>query len=213
MKRLMPRVNDIAFYAFSQAADYLNQGAVLIRKQPFYVAITRYFADDVRSQVGNGEVEVAWDRYRGGLEIHDGARRQRRSAPRSGPACNLRIQHLIAMRMSVAIRLRHDQNKDPLDVHTLAMRLKGMGYGALAAGADEDPGLEGDPAFPARGRGAESRHGAAVCVGPFDASARTPEASMAEARARRLSRPGAQGACQGRPPLRQRARSRASIWR
>jgi hypothetical protein len=46
MKRLMPRVNDIAFYAFSQAADYLAQGAVLIRQKPFYVAITRYFADD-----------------------------------------------------------------------------------------------------------------------------------------------------------------------
>jgi hypothetical protein len=63
MKRLMPRVNDIAFYAFSQAADYLQQGAVRVRKQPFYVAITRYFADETRSQVGNGEVEVAWDRY------------------------------------------------------------------------------------------------------------------------------------------------------
>jgi hypothetical protein len=63
MKRLMPRVNDIAFYAFSQAADYLNQGAVLIRQRPFYVAITSYFADETRSQVGNGEVEIAWDRY------------------------------------------------------------------------------------------------------------------------------------------------------
>ena len=30
--------------------------------------------------------------------------------------------------MSVAIRLRHAQGKDPLDVHTLAMRMKGMGY-------------------------------------------------------------------------------------
>jgi hypothetical protein len=37
-------------------------------------------------------------------------------------SADLRIQHLIAVRMSVAIRLRHAQGKDPPDVHTPAMR-------------------------------------------------------------------------------------------
>jgi glycosyltransferase involved in cell wall biosynthesis len=171
MKRLMPRVNDIAFYAFSQAADYLNQGAVLIRKQPFYVAITRYFADDVRSQVGNGEVEVAWDRYRGGLEYMM-ARAGNAIGAEERAGLHLRIQHLIAVRMSVAIRLRHNQNKDPLDVHTLAMRLKGMGYEhllpvpmkILASKATLHFLLE-DTAL---NRGMERL----VCVGPFDADAK-----------------------------------------
>ena len=68
LQRLMPRINEHAFYAFVHAADYLSLGAVLIQKAPFYVSITRYFADEERTQAGNEEVEVAWDRYRGGLE-------------------------------------------------------------------------------------------------------------------------------------------------
>ena len=64
----MPRINEHAFLAFVHSADYLTKGAVLIRQQPFYVAITRYFDDEVREQLGTDEVEHAWDRYRGGLE-------------------------------------------------------------------------------------------------------------------------------------------------
>ena len=40
----------------------------------------------------------------------------------------LRIQQMIAVRMSVAIRLRHAGHKDPVDTYTIAMRLRGMGY-------------------------------------------------------------------------------------
>ncbi len=127
MLRLMPRVNDIAFYAFAQAADYLALGDVLIRPEPFYVAITRYFADETRSQVGNGEAEVAWDRYRGGLEYML-ARAGSAIGAEERAGFHLRIQHLIAARMAVAIRLRHARGLDPVDNHTLAMRLKGMGY-------------------------------------------------------------------------------------
>jgi poly(ribitol-phosphate) beta-N-acetylglucosaminyltransferase len=167
MKRLMPRVNDIAFYAFSQAADYLAHGAVLVRQQPFYVAITRYFADETRSQVGNGEVEIAWDRYRGGLEYML-ARAGTGIGAEERAGFHLRIQGLIAARMAVAIRLRHAQGKDPLDIHTLAMRLKGMGYehllpvpmNVLAAQATLHFLLK-DPAL---NRGMQRM----VCVGPFD---------------------------------------------
>lgn len=171
MKRLMPRVNDIAFYAFSQAADYLNQGAVLIRQRPFYVAITNYFADETRSQVGNGEVEIAWDRYRGGLEYMM-ARAGKRIGVEERAGLHLRIQHLIAVRMSVAIRLRHAQGKDPLDVHTLAMRLKGMGYEHLLPVPMDVLASKATLHFllkdPALNRGMERL----VCVGPFDVHAR-----------------------------------------
>ena len=171
MKRLMPRVNDIAFYAFSQAADYLQQGAVRVRKQPFYVAITRYFADETRSQVGNGEVEVAWDRYRGGLEYMM-ARAGAAIGAEERAGLHLRIQHLIAVRMSVAIRLRHAQGKDPLDVHTLAMRLKGMGYEHLLPVPIQVLASQATLHFllqdAALNRGMERL----VCVGPLDAGAR-----------------------------------------
>ena len=171
MKRLMPRVNDIAFYAFSQAADYLAQGAVLVRKQPFYVAITRYFVDETRSQVGNGEVEIAWDRYRGGLEYMM-ARAGASIGTEERAGLHLRIQHLIAVRMSVAIRLRHQQGKDPLDVHTLAMRLKGMGYEHLLPVPMQVLASQATLHFllqdPALNRGMERL----VCVGPLDAGAK-----------------------------------------
>ena len=38
---------------------------------------------------------------------------------------------MIAVRMSVAIRLRHAKKRDPLDTYHLAMRMKGLGYESL----------------------------------------------------------------------------------
>ncbi len=123
----MPRINDHAFFAFMHASDYLTRGAVLIQKEPFYVSITRYFADETRGQLGNDEVEHAWDRYRGGLEY---------MLARSGSAISaeeragfhLRVQQMIAVRMSVAIRLRRARKRGAVDIYYLAMRLRGMGY-------------------------------------------------------------------------------------
>ena len=130
LQRLMPRINEHAFYAFVHAADYLQLGAVLIQKMPFYVSITRYFADEERSQAGNEEVEVAWDRYRGGLEyILARAGTQVSAEERSG--FHLRIQQMIAVRMSVAVRLRHLKKRGALDTFYIASRLKGMGYEGL----------------------------------------------------------------------------------
>ena len=130
LQRLMPRINEHAFYAFVHAADYLSLGAALIQKLPFYVSITRYFADEERSQAGNEEVEVAWDRYRGGLE-YILARAGNQVAAEERAGFHLRIQKMIAVRMSVAIRLRHLKKRSPLDTYYLATRLKGMGYESL----------------------------------------------------------------------------------
>ncbi|MEO7851500.1 MAG: glycosyltransferase family 2 protein [Rubrivivax sp.] len=127
LQRLMPRINEHAFYAFVQAADYLGQGDVLIRQEPFYVSITRYFADEQRTQAGNNEVEYAWDRYRGGLEYML-ARAGNSIGSEERAGFTLRVQQMIAVRMSVAIRLRHHARKDPVDTYIIAMRLRGMGY-------------------------------------------------------------------------------------
>jgi hypothetical protein len=130
LQRLQPRINENAFFAFVHAADYLTQGAVLIQRTPFYVAITNYFADETREQLGNQEVETAWDRYRGGLEVL-----LARAGPQIGPEERMgllaRIQQMIAVRMSVAVRLRHLGQRNPIDTHMLALRLRGMGYEGL----------------------------------------------------------------------------------
>jgi glycosyltransferase involved in cell wall biosynthesis len=123
----MPRINEHAFLAFMHASDYLTKGAVLIQKEPFYVAITRYFEDETREQLGNDEVEYAWDRYRGGLEYMLGRSGLPITAEeRSG--FHLRVQQMIALRMSVAIRLRHHKKRNAIDTYYLAMRLRGLGY-------------------------------------------------------------------------------------
>lgn len=168
MMRLMPRVNDIAFYAFAQAADYLALGAVSIRAQPFYVSMTRYFADENRSQVGGGEVEIAWDRYRGGLEYlmaraGDGIGAEERAG------FHLRIQQMIAVRMSVAIRLRHHHGRDPIDTHALAMRLKGMGYERLLHVPLDKLAAQATLHFLLHDEALNRDRGKLVCVGPFDA--------------------------------------------
>lgn len=129
LQRLLPRINEHAFFAFVHAAEYLCQGAVLIQQQPFYVAITNYFADEVRQQLGNEEVEYAWDRYRGGLEYVLARSRDVSTEERIG--LQVRIQQMIAMRMSVAIRMRCGYRRNPIDTHMIAMRLRGMGYEAL----------------------------------------------------------------------------------
>jgi hypothetical protein len=126
----MPRVNEPAFLAFVHSSDYLTKGAVMIRQQPFYVAITRYFADEEREQLGTDEVEHAWDRYRGGLEYML-ARSGTQISPEERIGYQARIQQMIAGRMSVAVRLRHQKKRDPVDTYYIAMRLRGMGYESL----------------------------------------------------------------------------------
>ena len=171
LQRLMPRINEHAFYAFVHAADYLSVGAVLIQKAPFYVSITRYFADEERSQAGNEEVEVAWDRYRGGLEyMLARAGNQIAAEERAGFA--LRIQKMIAVRMSVAVRLRHAKKRNPLDTYYIATRMKGMGYENLLpvplATLASEAMLEFLLKDPVLNRGVKRL----ITVGPFDAGAR-----------------------------------------
>ena len=167
LQRLMPRINEHAFYAFVHAADYLSLGAVLIQKEPFYVSITRYFADEERSQAGNEEVEVAWDRYRGGLEYML-ARAGSQVAAEERAGFHLRIQQMIAVRMSVAVRLRHVKGRNPLDTYYIAVRMKGMGYENLLpvplATLASEAMIEFLLKDPVINRGVERL----ITVGPFD---------------------------------------------
>lgn len=168
LQRLMPRINENAFFAFVHAADYLAHGAVLIQQTPFYVAITNYFADEQRDQLGNQEVETAWDRYRGGLEYLL-ARAGKRISAEERVGFLARIQQMIALRMSVAIRLRHAARRNPVDTHVIAMRLRGMGYEALCPVPMNELASAAMLHFLLHDVELNRGMAQAVCVGPVDA--------------------------------------------
>jgi glycosyltransferase involved in cell wall biosynthesis len=126
LHQVMPRHNEQAFFAFVHAAEFLQRSSVLLQKDPFYVSITNYFAGEQRKQAGNTEAEYAWDRYRGGLDYMLGRASEGLSTPQR-LAFSERIQHLIAQRISVAVRLRNLHERDPVETYYLAYRLKAMG--------------------------------------------------------------------------------------
>lgn len=126
LMEVMPRVHEQAFYAFVHVAEFVQHGDVAFLKDPFYVAITNYFADHQRHQAGNGEVEYAWDRYRGGLE-HVLGRAMPQITTQQRLAFTLRIQDMITERMSVAVRMRVGNQRDAIETYYLAYRLRALG--------------------------------------------------------------------------------------
>ncbi|MCW7540528.1 glycosyltransferase family 2 protein [Aquabacterium sp. A7-Y] len=130
LAQVKPRIHEQAFYAFVHASEFLERAGVLLLKDPFYVSITRYFADTPqRTQAGGEEAEYAWDRYRGGLEYI--LSRACATTTAMGDAerigFSLRIQDLIAQRISVAVRLRHRGGRNAVETYYLASRLRALG--------------------------------------------------------------------------------------
>ncbi len=126
IRAVMPSVPEQAFYAFVHAAEFVHQTSVLFLKEPYYISVTNYFADHTRTQNGITEAETAWDRYRGGLEYVLG-RAVHQISPMERVSFCLRIQEMIAQRISVAVRLRIAANRNPVETYYLAFRLKAMG--------------------------------------------------------------------------------------
>ena len=127
---LRPRPSDLAYWAFVHASDYLGLGDVLLASEPFYVSISRHFEGPARVQAGLEEVEVAWDRYRGGLEYMI-ARATPPPSESERAALLARIDVVVAQRIAVAIRVRLARNRDAVDTWMLACRLRGLGQEAL----------------------------------------------------------------------------------
>ena len=126
IRTMMPSVPEQAFYAFVHASEFVHQASVLFLQEPYYISVTNYFADHQRNQAGMGEAEHAWDRYRGGLEYVLG-RASQQVSPMERIGFNLRIQEMIAQRISVAIRLRMAAQRNPVETYYLAYRLKALG--------------------------------------------------------------------------------------
>lgn len=129
-RRARPTMNPLAYWAFTIPCEYLVYGHVIFLKDPFYISITNYFADDVRLQQGNLEVVDAWDRYRGGWEYMLSRAGSRLTADEL-VALRAGIDRQVADRMSVALRMRWHSQKDPVESYFLASRLRGLGAEAL----------------------------------------------------------------------------------
>ena len=125
-KEISPVINDLAFWAFTMASDYLSFGDVIFLETPFYLFVTHYFDDEVRTQAGNEQVEYAWDSYRGGLEYFSS------DISKSLDKTNFdilqkAINEFVIVRMLVGLRVRIAKKRNPIDNYFLARRLCGLG--------------------------------------------------------------------------------------
>ena len=124
-KTLIPDWNDLAFWAFTKATEWLSVGKVIFKKDPFYCFSTRYFRDEKRLQAGNEEVEYAWDRYRGGLE-HMLSFAKDALTEQDQIMFKMAIQKMVVDRMLVGLRCRLSNNRNPVDSYYLAARICSM---------------------------------------------------------------------------------------
>ncbi|WP_028748338.1 glycosyltransferase family 2 protein [Rhizobium mesoamericanum] len=98
---------DFCFCYFAYLAHVLDQGAVAFLKQPFYRSVAVSKLAPNRSQTGNEEVMVAWDKYRGGLEyfLYIAAKRGKlNTGPESRAIYEEMCRIFTLNRMAVAIR-------------------------------------------------------------------------------------------------------------
>lgn len=168
---VLPRVNEQAFYAFVHSAEFLQRTGVLFLKDPYYVSVTNYFADHQRNQTGMEEAETAWDRYRGGLEYVLGrAAEQVSEMERVG--FFLRIQDMIARRISVAISQRLSKRRDPIETYYLAYRLKAMGKQGLLPLPMEDLRAQAAVAFLLTDAELNRAKRELVCLGHYETDLR-----------------------------------------
>jgi glycosyltransferase involved in cell wall biosynthesis len=124
--------NWIAFHFFTQIARMVDRSAVIFSPEPFYRFVTRYFDSEERTQAGNEEVKVGWDRYRGGLE-YILSRVAHLLDEHNLAWCRRAIEHFVDTRMQVALRLRTRDGKDWVDNYYIANRLRCIGNDSLLA--------------------------------------------------------------------------------
>jgi len=115
-----------AFIFFTQAALMVDKTSVLFAQRPFYRSISKYFEDENRTQEGNEEVKIGWDRYRGGMEYILSRFSSQLSAADLA-ACRAAIDRFASIRMSVGLRLRTIENQNWTDNYYLAARLESTG--------------------------------------------------------------------------------------
>jgi len=122
---------DFCFCFFPYLAHVLDQSGVAFLKQPFYRSVVASKVAPDRSQTGNEEVMVAWDKYRGGLEyfLYMAAKRGKLSTTPEARAIYEEMCKVFTLnRMAVAVRF-WAVRKDFIKAYELytRMALGGMG--------------------------------------------------------------------------------------
>ena len=126
------RANDHPFVHifFAWLQQCIKQGDVIFTKTPFYNSITRHPMDEGngRNQLGNEEVQTAWDRYRGGMELLIGAARDQQIEINVELFSKwyTKVHEIIQERMFVGLRLNLLAGKF-IDSYWLYMRLRSYG--------------------------------------------------------------------------------------
>lgn len=117
---------NIVFDYFSIISECLNSFDIFFTTKVFYTSVTQHPAG-TRIQTGNEQAKFLWDSYRGGLEVLLGHSIKLVS---SNAVQNFRenINSFVAIRLSVAIRLRVFDNSDAIETYLLACRLRGLGF-------------------------------------------------------------------------------------
>lgn len=130
LKKLSPVTRPkIAFDFFTIAKEWLSCSDVYITNQCFYFSLVDHPVGK-RSQEGIEQVEFMWDSYRGGLEALLGSASQQ-LAQHQSQIYRQAINQFIAIRMSVAIKIRMFKKRDRIETYLLACRLRGLGFEQL----------------------------------------------------------------------------------
>jgi len=119
----------IAFDFFTIAKEWLSCSDIYIANQCFYFSLVDHPVGK-RSQEGIEQVEFMWDSYRGGLEALLGSVSQQ-LAQHQSEIYRKAINQFIAIRMSVAIKIRLFKKRDRIETYLLACRLRGLGFEQL----------------------------------------------------------------------------------
>jgi len=121
-----PKPTDIAYWAFTIPAQLLGIGELIYHTTPFYGSVTNHPGLARRVQAGNEEVQIGWDRYRGGIEHLIGLALDDLDLLAQADLRRLG-ERMVQVRMLVALRLRLVSKKDPVESYFLAARLRGLG--------------------------------------------------------------------------------------
>lgn len=116
---------NIAFHFFTMVSEWTSFTNIYFSKRSFYLSISDHPAG-TRNQLGVEQVENFWDSYRGGLELILGNCINKMPIE-TASIFREKINQFIAIRMSVAIRLRIAKKRDKIETFLLASRLRGLG--------------------------------------------------------------------------------------
>ena len=113
--------NRISYHYFFLLFQWLSLSSIIFSKTPFYHSILTHPAG-ARGQAGTSQAMIAWDEYRGGMELFLAA------IPRTGyEEYHRRIDTFILSRMKVALRIRVGKGESPTESYLLARRIQANG--------------------------------------------------------------------------------------